>query len=191
MGWTKRGVERIKTLTAKQEAEIPRFADKWNNIARSTEPYDTQSTHDGMARFLKAMGCKQPKNGFWWHESRVKAWEGARFRWEDAQKKNPNTFSLTRSAWSNRCLLTHSFEASVVTTVETFMNRNVARSLPPGRIAEDTTAPKKEFHHVIVFGQSDAPWLATADYFATVFGNEHCRKLNGLMQAVASCGFAG
>src|SRR5206468_12867426 len=43
--------------------------------------------------------------------------------------------------------------------------------------------------HHIGYGQSDAPWLALADFFGTVLGNEHCQKLTGLMQAVASCGF--
>ena len=190
MGWTKRGVERIKRLTPKQQAEIPKFAEKWNNIARSTEPYDTESTADGMRRFLKAMGCKQPRNGFWHYPDRVRAWQVARFKWEDVEKKNPKIFGIRQlSAWGTRCMLTHSFEPSVITAVETFMNRNVARSLPPGRLAEETSRPKEGFHDGIVFGQWDASWLATADYFATIFGNEHCQKLTGLMQAVASCGF--
>jgi hypothetical protein len=190
MGWTKRGVDRIKRLTPKQEAEIPRFAEKWNAIARSTEPYDTQSTADAMRGFLKAMGCKQPRNGFWHCSDRVKAWQIARFKWEDAEKKNPKILGIQRlSAWATRCILTHSFEPSVITAVETFMNRNVARSLRPGRIAENTNEPKAGFRSGIVFGQWDASWLAIADYFGTVFGNEHCQKFAGLMQAVASCGF--
>jgi hypothetical protein len=70
-------------------------------------------------------------------------------------KRNPKIFSLTRSAWSNRCLLTHSFDPSVVTTVETFMSRNIARALPPGRIAQEIEPPQdKEFRHVIAFGHN-------------------------------------
>ena len=41
----------------------------------------------------------------------------------------------------------------------------------------------------IFYGQSDAPWLAMADFFASVLKNEHCQKLEGLIEAVASCGF--
>ena len=52
MGWTKRGVERIKKLTLRQEAEIPVFCDKWNRIARSTEPMDEDRVRDGIERFL-------------------------------------------------------------------------------------------------------------------------------------------
>jgi hypothetical protein len=41
----------------------------------------------------------------------------------------------------------------------------------------------------LVYGQCDADWLAIADYFATVHDNGFCKKLEGLMHAVASCGF--
>jgi hypothetical protein len=41
----------------------------------------------------------------------------------------------------------------------------------------------------VYFAQCDAPWLAKADFFAILFENEHCKKLNGLIQAVSSAGF--
>ena len=58
MPWTKRGAERIGKLTPTQEAELPRFLDKWNRIAVSTEPLDLDGAIEGIERFAEAWGAK-------------------------------------------------------------------------------------------------------------------------------------
>jgi len=52
---------------------------------------------------------------------------------------------------------------------------------PPQRIGDHL--------HYNQYGQCDAHWLATADFFATVFEDTHCMKLIGLMEAVSATGF--
>jgi hypothetical protein len=201
MGWTKRGVVRIAKLTAKQEDQIIVFAEKWNKIARSTEPWDEEAIEAGIRRFYKAMGCRQPKRGFWQAESPVGAWNGGGFpvgHFEGreynpstfVEKNNPNFWNLGRSEWGIRCLLSRSFEAPVIKQVEDFMHRNVARSLSVWQIGDlDSAVDDHRRSRRLAYGQPDADWLAIADYFATVHNNPHCQKLEGLMQAVASCGF--
>lgn len=195
MGWTKRGVLRLKRLSAKQEDQLQVFAAKWDKIARSTEPWDEEAVEDGIRQFYKANGCRQPKRGFWYSTKLAGAYNHTTYRWEDVEKRNPRFGTLDRSEWSIRCYLQRSIEPSVIKIVEEFMHRNVARSLSARRIAELDDARRSMRHkdgawlRHLIYGQQDAPWLAIADYFATVHGNEHCAKLAGLMQAVASCGF--
>jgi hypothetical protein len=187
MGWTKHGVVRIKTLTTRQQQQIPIFADKWNKIATCTDPWNEDGVMAGIKRFYKAMGCRQPKRGFWYTDSPIWAWKHTGSKWEAIEKKNPNFHRLNRSEQSLRCFLTRSFEPSVLKLVEDFMHRNVARSLQGGLIGVLEGESPGDRH--LFYGQADADWLAIADYFATVHGNEHCRKFEGLMQAVASCAF--
>ena len=190
MGWTKTGAFRIKRLTPNQEDQIPFFAEKWNKIARCTDPWNEEDVTTGIKRFYKAMGCRQPKRGTWYCNSPLGAWKSARYKREYADKRNPNFDRLNSSETSLRCFLVRSFEPSVIKRVEDFMHRNVAESLHGGRIGElDEHPPPREHNHHLFFGQNDAPWLAIADYFATVHGNERCQKFEGVMQAVASCGF--
>jgi hypothetical protein len=92
MGWTKRGVERIKKLTPKQEAEILAFSEKWNNIARSTEPCDGDRVVEGMKRFFEAMGCRKPKRGFYKTKSPSAGAKKAGYLYND--EKDPNFHSL-------------------------------------------------------------------------------------------------
>src|SRR5687768_5352562 len=105
--------------------------------------------------------------------------------------RSSNFYDVERSEWGVRCLIGQSFEPPVIKVVEDFMHRNIARSLALWRIGEIEEAKEdiRERHgRRIVYGQSNARWLAIVDYFATVHGNPHCQKLNGLLQAVASCG---
>jgi hypothetical protein len=199
MGWTKHGVERIKRLSAKQQEQIVVFAEKWNRIARSTEPWDEDAVEQGIRRFCTAMDCRQPKRGFWYYTNPVKAYTAAAFDvggydWQTKvrtpgihDKYNPNVFNLEVSEWKIRCRLNQSFEAPVLQMVEDFMHRNIARHLHPSWI--ERLSKRERGHRRIGYSQHDARWLAIVDYFATVHGNEHCKKLEGLMQAVASCGF--
>ena len=71
------------------------------------------------------------------------------------------------------------------------MHRNIARSLSIRRVAQNQKNGPEGHSRGYFFGQADANWLAIVDYFATVHGNEHCQKLDGLIQAVQSCGFVG
>jgi len=198
MGWTKSGVERIKGLTAKQEDMIAVFAEKWDRIARSTEPWDRRAVAAGIRQFYKAFGAHPPKR-VCGYDSVVEAWNAAAYetgRWDSEQHKkfwqdHPNFYDVERSEWGVRCLIGQSFEPPVIKVVEDFMHRNIARSLALWRIGEIEEAKEdiRERHgRRIVYGQSNARWLAIVDYFATVHGNPHCQKLNGLLQAVASCG---
>jgi hypothetical protein len=55
-------------------------------------------------------------------------------------------------------------------------------------LISDFAAVERDDRH-LAYGHIDADWLAIVDYFATVHDNYHCHKLEGLMQAIASCGF--
>jgi len=135
MGWTKRGVTRIRKLTPGQEQKLPLFAKKWDRIARSTEPMDDSAgdrATEGIRRFLKATGCRKPKLGIWEYvDLPEKAFETASFYYRDAEKYNPKMMTLeSREPGSSLyCLLIRSFEPTVVSTVDNFMRRNIAR--PP------------------------------------------------------------
>src|SRR5688572_23094125 len=97
MGWTKHGVERVKILTAEQEQQIPVFAEKWDRIARSTEPWDRRAATSGIKQFYKTIGARAPKRvrGF---NSLAEAWNAAQYvigKWDsDSYKrfraKHPN-----------------------------------------------------------------------------------------------------
>lgn len=185
MSWTNR-TDRIRSLTAKQEAQIPAFGDKWKKIATSTEPFenDVDSGIEGIKQFFKAMGCRQPKKGFFTWNAIICAWKEAGFEVDTTDLK---FFGLEISPWGLRCRLTHVFEPRIVALVENFMNRNIPESASIADLVEISQrgpGPRR-----ITYGQGDAPWLALADFFATVCGEEYCQKLTGLMQAVASCGF--
>jgi hypothetical protein len=91
--------------------------------------------------------------------------------------RSSNFYDVERSEWGVRCLIGQSFEPPVIKVVEDFMHRNIARSLALWRIGEIEEAKEdiRERHgRRIVYGQSNARWLAIVDYFATVHGNPHC-----------------
>ncbi|MGH7828498.1 MAG: DUF6745 domain-containing protein [Candidatus Binatia bacterium] len=67
------------------------------------------------------------------------------------------------------------------------MNRNIPRSVPSWRLGSGSGAESRGYR-TIAYGQADARWLAVADFFATAFGNKHCQKPQGLLEAMASCG---
>ena len=71
--------------------------------------------------------------------------------------------------------------------VEATLGRNIVRPLRLFHLAPPAYTSDNIRH--LLYGQCDAPWLAVADFFATVFENEHCKKLGGLIQAVSSAGF--
>ena len=79
MPWTKRAVERIVKLTPAQEAEIPRFLDKWNRIATSAEPFDVDSAIEGMELFAEAWGAKAFSEGFYETDSPAAGWHDGLF----------------------------------------------------------------------------------------------------------------
>jgi hypothetical protein len=87
--------------------------------------------------------------------------------------------------------LARAFESPILKAVEDFMHRNIAQSLSTRQLRQHDKDLPPDQHYGVFFGQVDAPWLAIADYFASVHGNEHCQKLEGLIQAVQSCGFVG
>jgi hypothetical protein len=87
-----------------------------------------------------------------------------------------------------RCYFQRTFDPLILRQVESFMHRNVARSLST-RLIQQLSTPRRERNRNIAYGQGDAAWFAIVDYFGTVFDNEHSKKLDGLLQAVASCGF--
>jgi hypothetical protein len=55
-------------------------------------------------------------------------------------------------------------------------------------VATEISGTDYRIEHLF-YGQHDAPWLAIVDYFATVHGHEFCKRLEGLVQAVSSCGW--
>lgn len=204
MGWTKHNVERVKVLTAEQEDQITIFAQKWDRIARSTEPWDRRAVVAGIRQFYKAIGARAPKT-FCGFTSLAEAWNAAAYKtkdrlangewdteaWKQFHTEHPHFYDLERSEWGTRCILLHCFEATVIKTVEDFMHRNIAQSMSPRRIEEieDANEDTREHGRRIAYGQMDARWLAIVDYFATVHGDPHCQRFLGLLQAVASCGF--
>jgi hypothetical protein len=151
------------------------------------------------------MGCRQPKRGFYYNVNPVGAWDDGLFNagsidFESKMrplpripgmddKYNPNVFDLAVSEWKIRCRLNQAFEGPVLQMVEDFMHRNIARHLHPSwleRLSKRDMMPRSQR---IGYSQRDARWLSIVDYFATVHDNKHCKKLEGLLQAVASCGF--
>jgi uncharacterized protein DUF6745 len=152
---------------------------------------EVDGVKEGVKQLLKAMECRQPKRGFWKYENIREAIKDASFEYNEIEKKNPNISRVEINWWSTRCYLIRAFEPAVITVIENFMNRNVARSVSPWEIPreQEKRVPGSSPLRWITYGQRDAPWLATVDYFATVMGNDHCQKLTGLTQAVASCGF--
>lgn len=52
---------RITSLTASQEAEFPRFVQKWIEIAMSTEPADRPRAEDACKRFYVDAGLREPQ----------------------------------------------------------------------------------------------------------------------------------
>lgn len=191
MGWTKRGVVRIAALTPAQEEQIPIFAEKWNRIARGTEPIDKKQAAAGIKQFYKDFDCKTPKCNFTKIDSVVGAWNASWYDYHIIEKANPNFWNLGRSEWAIRCFLARSFEPAVLKQVEEFMHRNVASSMSMNRAGrlEDAEDSRQQSERRRGYGQIDAPWLAIADYFATVHGDEACVKLRGLITAIAACGF--
>jgi hypothetical protein len=190
MGWTKRGVERIGKLTASQEAKLPSFQDKWNRIAVSTEPFDIDSAIEGIERFATAWEVKPFGDEFYETPSPARGWKKSGFDYPTDflnAAHYENFYAMWHSRWGTRCRLTRAFLPSVVRTVEEILERNIVRPLRLVNLAPSQQTG--HFRRYIHYGQSDAPWLAVADFFATVLENEHCKKLSGLMQAVSSSGF--
>jgi hypothetical protein len=185
---TKRGVEKIAKITPSQEAEIPRFLDKWNRIAVSTEPFDVDNTIEGIERFAEAWGAKPVADEFYETDSPATGWQYGGFDYDkDLPGEDYRVFyAMDRSGWATRCWLTKVFSPSVVQMVEAALERNVVTPLSLTHLAPRSIGAARRYLH---YGQCDAPWLAVADFFATVFENEHCKKLSGLIQAVSSAGF--
>jgi hypothetical protein len=185
MGWTSRGVERIAKLTPSQEAKLPHFLDKWNRIAVSTEPFDVDATCEGIDHFVEARGLKPFGDEVYKTASPADGWHDGGFHWSDNYQ---TWFALERLQGGTRCRLTHAFLPSVVRTVEEILERNIVQ---PPRLVD--LAPPEQIRcntrRYIHYGQHDAPWLAVVDFFATIFENEDCKKLSGLIQAVSSSGF--
>src|SRR5438105_344545 len=145
MGWTKRGVQRIPKLTPGQEHQIPVFAEKWNKIATSIEPWDSERAAAGIRRFLKVMGCRQPKRRVWKYGSLRHALEEGGFTAEEAQAKNPRIFKLRHNepGLSLQCFLIRTFEPSIVSTVVNFMQRNIAQAVQLGYVAQFLDMPER------------------------------------------------
>ena len=192
MPWIKRGVERIGKLTPSQEAELPSFLDKWNRIAMSTEPFDVDNAIEGIERFAEACGVK-PFGHFYETDSPTAGWRDGAFDYakefpdDDSGSSYRAFYALERSAWSTRCWLTKQFLPAVVQIVESILGYTVVRPLHLQHLAPSRRGG--ENRRYLYYGQCEAPWLAVADFFATVFENEHCKKLSGLMQVVSSAGF--
>jgi hypothetical protein len=185
MGWTKRGVERIDKLTPSQQAKLIHFREKWNSIALSTKSFDISRAIAGVQCFAEAWGVKGLDDEIYETTSPADGWREGGDRWDN----NQNFYTLSRSLWGARVWLTRAFSPPVIRfVIETIaIEQGIVRplrllNLAPGRKFGDLT-------RYIQYGQFDASWLAVVDFFATVFDNEHCRKFNGLMQAVSSCGF--
>ena len=189
MPWTKNNVVRVVKLTAGEESKLPVFADKWNRIATSTEPMDKDAVFDGVQRFYEAIGVKRiTRRSFRQAESIQAAVNRAGYHYDSTHYEFSR--SVERSSWQTRCFLNRSYLPSAITPVEEFMARTVARA--PGVWMFASPLPEergdRRWQHYHSFGQRDAHWLAIADFFATVCGNEYCQKLSGLCLAVASCG---
>ena len=188
MGWTKRNVERIGKLTPSQEGKLPFFRDKWTRIAASTEPFDCDIAAEGIERFAEALGVKGFCDQVYTTQSGSMGagWHHGGFHYT-TDLLNSNFSELERSPWGTRCMITRAFLPSVVRVVEEMIQRNFVSPLSLVRLAPPQEPGKHR--HYFTYGQVDASWLAVADFFATVFDNEDCKKLSGLMQAVSSTGY--
>lgn len=198
MGWTKRGAVRISALTPVQADQLPIIADKWNRIARCTDPIDKEQAASGIKKLYADHGAGSPRCSFGNANAIVRAWNTSWYVYDwrgKPQRALRQFYSLDFGEWGLRCRLNKYFEAPVLQQVESFMHRNVATGINLNRAAanlKDTREPQQTENsreHRRGYGQVDAPWLAIADYFAKVHNIESCEKLRGLMMAVANSGF--
>ena len=171
-----------------QQSKLFHFQEKWQRIAVSTDPVDAGAAIEGIKQFAEAWGVKAYIGKF--YKNNAPAWgrQHAGFHHtEFGSFKELEKFSaIHRSEWSMRCYLTRAFLPDVIRVVEGNLKPSIAR--PPG--LHHLAPPQKLGANIryIQYGQDDAHWLAVADFFATVFEDEHCKKWAGLIKAVSSVG---
>lgn len=183
----------IEKLTPEQEAQLPVYAKKWQDIGMSTERADRPRAEAGMRDTYKREGLPEIKF-FAWNKSPLSMVMA--FMCCDAVEKG-----VTLKQVKELCLpafdkVEDSQRTDAFDTVLAFRGHLEATKQLPTRELDDAAALqtfnkcKSDFQWQFGYGQHDANWLAFYEYFKEVCGLvEETESLTGLWEVAKSAGW--
>lgn len=164
----------ITELTKEQEAEMPRFVEKWTKIGLCTDPADREKAEVGIQKAYAQQGRQKP----------VVLWYNSPYEMVLAA-------SLAYEAYhENKSKIENKDGTKNIELMKQVVEKALATEIDYNNIPSKLKSTARSLMSNICYGQHDANWLAFYDYFREVLGLvEETKSLDGFWEIGESAGW--